>query len=432
MQIRPARIIILSFVSLIALGTLLIYLPWATEQGITLLDALFMSASAVCVTGLVVKDLAVNFTVFGQTVILALFQLGGLGIMTLSTIFALMLGRRITITNRKMLALTFEGIELDIKLLLKWIFVSTLLIELTGTLLLKHFIPGLSMFSAIFHAVSGFCNAGFSLFSDSFISMHTHLAVNFIMIVLILTGGVGFLVLFDLSRWCKAKLFKKDLRLTLHSKIVIVTTVILIFTWTIFLFVTEQNQVLQSYSLGNKWLAACFQSVTARTAGLNTIEIANLQASSKLFLGTLMFIGASPGSTGGGIKTVTLALLILGVLTLLKGGEQIKIGNRAIPIYLFEKAVVIVMLSLIWVIAAMTILFIIERHQPLDLIFEVISAFGTVGLSCGITDSLTPPGKFIIILTMLFGRIGPMTLAIALANKEDANFKLPEEGVMVG
>jgi trk system potassium uptake protein len=432
MQIKPARIIITSFLSAIIAGTLLLLLPVSACHRISFIDALFTATSAICVTGLIVQDTGSFFTPLGQTVILGLFQLGGLGIMTFSTIFALMLGRRITITGRKTLLLAFENVEFDIKLLLKSIIIFTVVIELLGAVLLKTYLPDIGFFSAIFHAISAFCNAGFSLFANSFQDFRSLTSVNIIMTLLIICGGLGFLVLFDIICWLKAKALKRNVRLTLHSKIVLTVSLALILIGGLLLFTIEREQLFAEYSLGNKIFASYFQSVTARTAGFNTVDIETLQPGSKLVLSGLMFIGASPGSTGGGIKTVTFALIILGLMALLRSSPQIKTAKRAIPLEVFEKAITIFVLGIVWIFFSTLMLSITDGGKFLDMLFEVISAFGTVGLSCGLTPNLTLAGKSIIILTMFLGRIGPMTLAIALASRDEADFKLPEENVMVG
>ena len=432
MQIKPARIIIFSFLSVIIAGTLLLLLPASTSQQVSFIDALFTATSATCVTGLIVKDTGSFFTPLGQGIIMLLFQFGGLGIMTLSTIFALMLGRRITITGRKTLSLAFENVEFDMKLLLKGIVIFTILIELLGACLFKLFFPEMGIFSALFHSVSAFCNAGFSLFETSFQKFRSLGSINILTTTLIIAGGLGFLVLFDLMRWVKGKILKKSSRLTLHSKIVMVVSLILILVGMSSIFIIEGDHLFSEYSFSEKCFASYFQSVTARTAGFNTVEIGGLQKGSKLMLGALMFIGASPGSTGGGIKTVTFALVVLGLIALLRRSAQIRISKRAIPMHVFEKAIAIFVLSIVWIFFATAVLSIVDNRSFLNILFEVVSAFGTVGLSCGITAGLTTVGKLIIILTMFFGRIGPMTLAIALANRNEADFKLPEENVMVG
>ena len=299
-------------------------------------------------------------------------------------------------------------------------------------MLLRFYLPEISPFSALFHAVSAFCNAGFSLFSTSFQQFRSDIFINCLITALIISGGLGFLVLYDISRWLRFKVRKKDVRLALHTKIVLSVSIILIILGTLFLLVAENQSLFGGYAFKDRILASYFQSVSARTAGFNTVEINSLRPGSKLFVATIMFIGASPGSTGGGIKTVTFALVLVGIITLLKGKKQIRLFRRAIPLQLIDKAVVIFVLSLIWIIFATILLLFIENKTSLNLFFEVVSAFGTVGLSSGITPDLTTLGKFIIILTMFFGRIGPMTLAIALAKRDEADFKLPEENVMVG
>ncbi len=432
MQIKPARIIALSFLTAISIGTLLLLLPISTHSGITFIDAFFTAASAVCVTGLTVRNIGTFFTSFGQSVILILFQLGGLGIMAFSTMFALMLGRRITIKDRRTLSVVFENIEVDAGVLLKWMFVFTFIIEGLGVVFLNFYWHDSGIFFALFHSVSAFCNAGFSLFSTSLQGMRSDVLMNLVFIFLIIAGGIGFLVLYDLGRYFKSRLLKKDARLTLHTKMVLVITSALLITGAVFLFASEYQGVLKGLGLKSKILASCFQSVTARTAGFNTVSIDQLKPGSKLLLSMLMFIGASPGSTGGGIKTVTFGLILLGIVAILRGKNQIRFFNRAIPLDLFEKAVVIFALSISWVLFATLVLVFTEQQNVLNIVFEIISAFGTVGLSCGITAKLTVVGKLIIILTMFFGRIGPMTLAIALAKRQEGNFKLPEENVMVG
>ncbi len=432
MQINPARLIITSFLLVIVVGWFLLLLPISTTKGISLIDALFTATSATCVTGLIVKDTPHDFTPFGQGVILILFQLGGLGIMTFSTIFALVIGRRVTMHNRRVLNVVYDNLKIDVKILLRWILTFTILIEFLGVVLLHIFFKDKGVFFSLFHAVSAFCNAGFSLMSDSFQRYKNNLYINLVMSFLIIVGGLGFWVLYDLKRLLTARVKKAEARMALHTKIVILFTIFLIIIGAGLIFSIEYSHVLKNLNWKAKILTSYFQAVTARTAGFNTLDINSLAPATKFILCALMFIGASPGSTGGGIKTVTFALVVMGIVAILKGKNQIRIFNRAIPLDLFEKAIVIFILALIWIALALFLLFIIEDKPPLSLMFEVFSAFGTVGLSCGITPYLTPFGKFIIILTMFLGRIGPMTLAIALTKRAEGEFRLPEEKVMVG
>jgi trk system potassium uptake protein TrkH len=432
MGINPARLIILSFLTVILLGCFLLLLPISTTQGISFIDALFTATSATCVTGLIVKDTPHDFTTFGQTVIMLLFQLGGLGIMTFSTIFALVIGRRVTVQNRKVLSVVYDNLQVDVKMLLKWILAFTVLIEGLGFILLYLHFKSQGPFFSLFHAISAFCNAGFSLISNSFQNYRDNLYVNLSMTFLIITGGLGFWALYDLLRALKAKIKRAEFRVALHTKIVIFVSLCLIILGMLSILGLEYNHILSGLNLKTKILTSYFQSVTARTAGFNTLDINSLNPATKLLLCVLMFIGASPGSTGGGIKTVTFALVVMGVIAILKGKNQVRIFNRAIPLELFEKAIVIFILGLVWICLALFLLLISDSQEPLSLIFEVFSAFGTVGLSTGITPYLTPLGKFIIILTMFLGRIGPMTLAIALTKRAQGEFRLPEEKVMVG
>ncbi len=432
MGINPARLIISSFLTVIFLGCFLLLLPVSTPSGISFIDALFTATSATCVTGLIVRDTPDDFTPFGHMVILLLFQLGGLGIMTFSTIFALVIGRRVTMQNRKVLSVVYDNLQVDIKVLLKWILAFTVLIEGVGFVLLYIPFKSQGVFFSIFHAVSAFCNAGFSLMSSSFQNYRDNIYINLSMTFLIITGGLGFWVLYDLGRVTKAKIKRTEFRMALHTKIVIFLSVGLIIAGTGLILGLEYRNVFTHMGWKTKILAAYFQSVTARTAGFNTVEINSLNPATKFFLCALMFIGASPGSTGGGVKTVTFALVVMGIVAILKGKNQIRIFNRAVPLELFEKAIVIFILGLVWIGLALFLLLISEPQPPVSLMFEVFSAFGTVGLSTGITPYLTPFGKFIIILTMFLGRIGPMTLAIALTKRVQGEIRLPEERVMVG
>jgi len=407
-------------------------IPVSTPSGISFIDALFTATSATCVTGLIVRDTPHDFTPFGHMVIMLLFQLGGLGIMTFSTIFALVIGRRVTMQNRKVLSVVYDNLQVDIKVLLKWILAFTVLIEGVGFVLLYIPFKSQGVFFSIFHAVSAFCNAGFSLMSDSFQRYKNNLYINLVMSFLIIVGGLGFWVLYDLKRLLTARVKKAEARMALHTKIVILFTIFLIIIGAGLIFSIEYSHVLKNLNWKTKILVAYFQSVAARTAGFNTVDINSLNPATKFFLCALMFIGASPGSTGGGVKTVTFALVVMGIVAILKGKNQIRIFNRAVPLELFEKAIVIFILGLVWIGLALFLLLISEPQPPVSLMFEVFSAFGTVGLSTGITPHLTPFGKFIIILTMFLGRIGPMTLAIALTKRVQGEFRLPEERVMVG
>jgi trk system potassium uptake protein TrkH len=432
MGLKPAQIIIFSFLAVICIGTFFLSLPISTTKEIPFVDRLFTATSATCVTGLTVISVPYDLTKFGKIVVMLLFQLGGLGIMSFSTIFALILGKRITIKERQILSLTFGESTIDFKKLLMSIFLFTLFIELIASIVLYFNWGKYSFFSSLFHSISAFCNAGFSLFPDSLMRFRSDGLTNFIMGSLIVIGGIGFLVIVDLGKKFKNIILRKEYKITTHAKIVLTMTFILILTGALFLYLLENKNLFNSLTPNGKILASVFQSITSRTAGFSTIDIGKLSQASKLLLISFMFIGASPGSTGGGIKTVTFLLVLMGIFATFRGKRQLILFRRAIPLEILRKAIVIFLLGLIWIIVAAFLLAVFENRNFLNILFEVTSAFGTVGLSCGITSSLTAFSKLVIIFTMFLGRVGPLTLAIALGTRENGNYKLPEEKVMIG
>ena len=450
-RLNPPQIVLLSFLITIFLGTILLSLPIATanHERLCLIDALFTATSATCVTGLIVKDTGSFFSAFGRGVILALFQAGGLGIMTLSTLFAILLGRRLTIRGNLVIqgALDQHKIE-GLTTLVKYILLVTFGIESLGALLLflrwsrlPEISTGQAIYQSIFHSISAFCNAGFSLFSKSFIGYRGDLYVNLVMTTLILLGGIGFIVLLDIP---KLKFWRKDRalifsRIGLQTKIVLIVTVCLVVAGTIFLFFSERNNALEGLSFKDSFLASYFQAVTSRTAGFNTLHIGGLAIPSLIFLVGLMFIGASPGSTGGGIKTATFGIVIATGISMMKNKDRVSIFGRTIPRHVIRKALIVFIMGLAWVLAFTLLLSIVESARPeepkffLRVLFEVMSAFGTVGLSTGVTPTLTSLGKALIAMTMFAGRVGPLTLALAIAIREEKLvYRYPEERVMVG
>jgi trk system potassium uptake protein len=443
----PARFSILAFAALIGVGTLLLVLPAAsTGKGIGLIDALFTATSASCVTGLAVLDTGKTFGSFGQGVILFLIQVGGLGIMTLSTLFLLLAGRRTSLASRLVIkdALT-DGKERSLPSLLKDVLLFTVGIEGIGAFLLFiRFLPGRNTldagYLALFHAISAFCNAGFSTFSDSLVQFRDDWIVNLTICFLIISGGLGFLVLSELKRKKPVKRRTWE-RLSLHSKIVLSTTGILVLAGTFLLMSTEWKNTLQGMSLPGKFLAAFFQSVTARTAGFNTLPIGSMANESLFLLILLMFIGASPGSCGGGIKTTSLASLVALGYSRIRGKERTHCFKRTLAEGSTGKAISIVLVSgIVVVIATMTILMselgemshVASRGRFLELLFEVVSAFGTVGLSTGVTAGLSGVGKVVIIMVMFVGRLGPLVIAMAMSREFAPRYYYAEETIMIG
>jgi trk system potassium uptake protein TrkH len=438
---KPLILIPITFALIILIGTLLLLLPRAirSPQKISLIDALFTATSATCVTGLTVHDIGSYFSRFGQLIILFLIQIGGLGIMTFTTFFGLILGREISLREQAFLgeALNISSWYKVGQLVFK-ILILVIIIEGLGSLLLylifiPYFGPILhNFYLSVFHAISAFNNAGFSLFNNSLMDFRFHLGINLIITTLIILGGLGFPVLFELFNLLQAKIKKEKRKLSLHSRTVLITTLILILIGTILIFLFEGNRFV-NLNLKNKLLLSYFQSVTSRTAGFSTLPIGNLLPITALVLIILMFIGTSPGSTGGGIKTTTFATILATLKSWLAGQKSVRLFKRSLSSIVIRQAFILCFLAGFWIITATLILTQTENGNLLDILFEVVSAFGTVGLSRGLTPHLTNIGKFIIILTMFVGRTGPMTLAIYIAKKGISEpFKYPEDKVIIG
>ncbi|MBA7497199.1 hypothetical protein ES702_07811 [subsurface metagenome] len=442
LKIKPPWIVILTFVSIIAVGTLLLLLPRATAPGkeTMFMDALFTATSATCVTGLVVLDTGSHFSLLGQLIILSLIQVGGLGLMTFTSFFVLTLGKEFGVKDRTVLRdiLNYRSIG-RIGSLVVSILIITFTIEIVGAIFLYiQFLPynggGLSSaYSAIFHSISAFCNAGFSLYSDSFIKYRNDLGINLTMSSLIILGGLGFIVIVNLLHWAYGYFRHKKEPLSLQSKLVLVVSSLLIIGGTALIFLAEKNGVLSGFSWKEKLLTAYFQSVTARTAGFNTLNIGSVGIFSAFLFIIFMFIGASPGSTGGGIKTSTFATLFLTIRSMTQGKNRVEVFHRTIPPLVVYQALCVAILALGWIASSTLVLSLTESAPFIDIFFEELSAFGTVGLSRGLTSQLTTAGRVVIMLSVLVGRIGPLTLALAMGRgKMKELYQYPEERIMVG
>lgn len=439
MEKSASFIIITTFLSAIVVGALLLLLPFSTVDGsLRIEDAFFTSASAVTVTGLIVVDTANHFTFFGQLVILALLQFGGLGFMTFSTLVILLVGKSISMKDKFIIESDFTtGSYKDIKDLVKKIFFLAFGLELIGAILLYLQFSDLSggnrAFSALFHSISAFCNAGFSIFSNSFENYISVPGINITLMLLIISGGIGFLVLNDIFRYLKRQI-KSFAKFSMHTKIVIMVSTGLIFSGFLVILIEELLNKDNSLPLGAKILSALFQSVTARTAGFNTINLNYLSLASIFIILLLMFIGASPGSTGGGVKTSSLGIVIAYLRSRLRGREKVDLFYRNIPSRTIEKAFMVIILAFLLISISFLLLVSFEDQLKMrELLFETVSAFGTVGLSLGITAQLSLGSKIVIIATMFIGRIGPLTLMIALSKRESkAVFNYPEENIMIG
>ncbi len=431
----------ISFAGAIIIGALILILPLCSQSGrLSFVDALFTSTSAICVTGLVVVDTATHFSLAGQVIILVLVQMGGLGIMTFSTMVLLAAGRSITINDRILVQEGYHpGSPRSFKSLVKNIFVFTVIIEGSGFVLLSlrflrdHPWPR-ALYSGLFHSVSGFCNAGFSVYSDSLMGFRGDVFVNLVMAHLIILGGLGFLVIGETVKAGSGFSRGMKLRLSLHSKMVLISTTILIFGSFFVFLALEKDRALQSFSWKDKILASFFQAVTPRTAGFNTVDLTTLGTATILLLMLLMFIGASPGSTGGGVKTSTFGVVLAFVRSKVAARDSVHMFYRTIPSDNVVKALTLIALSLSLVFVAG---FVVLVNQPgillRDVFFEVFSGFGTVGLSLGITSRLSALSKIMVILMMYAGRIGPLTLLLAFSRRRAlGKFEFIEERVLIG
>lgn len=451
-RLRPQHQLIITFFVLILTGSVVLTLPGMTTQGgISYVDALFTATSAVCVTGLIVKDTGDDFTRLGQWVLLILIQLGGLGIMCFSTLLLLLLGKRPSLTQDTVLENTFVYSPMkNLHKLILVILLFTFLAEFLGTLaFFVHWVKilpiGEALFTSLFHAVSAFCNAGFCLFSDSFIAYHDSWLLNTNSIILITAGGIGFVVLLEIFHLFAHGHQADDTRrrlVSLHTKLTVLTTVVLLAAGAIFFFVLEYGNALNGMDLLTKGLVSLFQSVTARTAGFNTIDFGQLSNATLFFFVFLMFIGASPGSCGGGIKTTTAAVFFAIVRSHLRGQRHTTVMSRAIPQGTIARTVGVVISSALVIGFALVLLLVVQLGNSahtetgntfLEYLFETVSAFGTVGLSMGATEKLTGAGKLLIIAVMFIGRLGPLTLAFSLRpSQTEERFHYTEENVMIG
>ena len=442
LRIRPTQLLLILFLGVILIGSLLLMLPFSTINGVRMgaLNALFIATSATCVTGLSTLSLAENFSLFGQIVVLTLVQIGGLGIMTISSSMTILIGksfgRKDQIVMQNLLDISSQeeliGMIVDIIRYTFWIELWGGVI-LTFAFLYEDFEFGKAVYYGFFHSISAFCNAGFSLFPDSLESFSGNAFVYLPIAALITLGGLGFIVLKEVQAvvWKGRKLVD----IGLHSRIVLVTSFILTIIGTFVFFFGEFLGSIDTLGFGQKWGNALFQSVTLRTAGFNTIPLGQLQTHTIYFMTLFMFIGASPGSTGGGIKTSTFAIMIQSIRSTLRGRNRVEFFQRTIPNMLVVRATALSIISVIVTTSFIFIMMAVEKEQSfLTVFFEVVSASGTVGLSLGITPHLSALGKILISALMFIGRVGPLTLVLAIGErKEDiGKFEYPEGRLMIG
>ncbi|MDF1581111.1 MAG: TrkH family potassium uptake protein [Desulfuromonadales bacterium] len=449
-KFSPAQALIFYYATSILIGAILLATPAAANgDPLTFLDALFTATSAQCVTGLIVVDTGTRLSLFGQSVVLLLIQIGGLGIMTFSVYLFIYLRVGVSARGRWIINETLMHSPISSwRELIRDIIVLTLVIEAVGALLLSStFIPQLGfwpgLYSAIFHSISAFCNAGFALFPDSLVGYRANGLVNATIMVLIILGGIGFLVMRELLQVGRARI-KGEIRrvkFSLHTRIVLVTTTFLIVYGAIVIGSLEADNALAGMSVAEGSWTALFQSVTARTAGFNTIDLSAFRVPTLFLIIFLMFIGASPGSAGGGVKTTSLALFFAIFYSRLKGNPHTSLFRRTLPDDATTKALALVLLAIILVALALFGLLLVQapdlahegQREFLNYLFETFSAFGTVGLSIGATAKLNAAGKTIIILLMFVGRVGLLTMAFAIAGRTQRFApRYAEENIMIG
>lgn len=428
----------MSFLVVILIGAILLSLPIASVDGnsVGFVNAFFTASSATAVTGLVVANTATQWTMFGKVVIITLIQIGGLGTITLFSIATVLLGKKVSLQQR---LLVKEQLNItSMSGIVKWvIYVTkiTFLIEFTGALLLSFsLIPKYGfktgVWYSIFHAISAFCNAGFDLFGDSIVSYSGDIYINMIICGLVIMGGLGFLVYMDIYN---SRNFRN---LKMHSKVVISVSVFLLIIGTVATLLIEYNNSLSigDFGFGHKVLASFFQSTVTRTAGFNSIDIGQVHDATAIIYIFLMFIGGSPASTAGGLKTTTFAVMVFSTIGMVRGEHDIVIFNRKIDkeVILRALAITIVCISLVVIVTMAIAIVEHDRFDSLDILFETVSAFGTVGMSRGITPHLSDISKIILGFTMFIGRVGPTTIAVGLMKTKPSSIKYASGKILVG
>ena len=450
-KFKPTQIIVMGFAFFILIGASLLSLPIASNNGdsVGIINALFTATSAVCVTGLAVVNTMEHWTMFGKVVILFLIQIGGLGFMTITTMLFLLLGKKIRFKERLVIQEALNHYSLSgMVRITKNILIGTMLMEIVGAIILSiKFVPvygSYGIFMGLFHSISAFCNAGFDIIGEASLTPYVHdTVINFTIMILIVIGGIGFSVWIDFIKVYKEVKEKRRTgksifqKLSLHSKLVLVLTFGLIGIGFVFILLFEWNnpETMGTFSIKNKLLSALFHSITPRTAGFSTLAVSEMGDATKLFTMILMYIGGSPGGTAGGIKTVTMGVLFVSVLSTIRAKEDVEIFQRRIPEKIVQRSLAVIMISIALVMGSTMLLSITENSSFMEVFFEAVSAFATVGLSLGITENLTDFGKIFIIITMFVGRLGPVTMAVAFSLKgsqKKCSIKKPEEKVMVG
>lgn len=439
-KFSEVQVLALGFFIVIFIGGTILSLPISSASGeaTNFLDSIFTATSATCVTGLVTVDTGTHWNLFGQTVIMILIEIGGLGFMSFATFISVLIGRRITLKSRLLMqeAMNTFNIQGLVKMLKK-VMLFTFIIQFIGALILStQLIPEFGVargiYISIFSSISTFCNAGFDLFGNfnSYTTYYDNSIILLTVSALIAIGGLGFIVLLELYN------YKSTKKLSLHAKVVLLITTILIVGGTIVMFILEYNNpnTLGNMNIKDKIVNSIVASISPRTAGINSVPIDKMTTTSKFITVILMFIGGSPGSTAGGLKTSTFGIILCTAISVIKGKENADIFGRTIPRGLQLKAVTLLIIGMGLVTTVTMALTIAEPNEAfLDVLYEATSAFGTVGLTTGVTQRLSEPGKIIIIMLMYLGRVGPLTVVMALiSRKKGTNYKYPEGKILIG
>lgn len=437
-KLKGVQILALSFIGVISIGSILLSLPISSKNGevTNFLDAIFVATSATCITGLTTVNTAEHWSTFGQLIIMLLIEIGALGFISFAVLFSIVIGKKITLRERLIIqeALNTFSIQGLVKLV-RYIIGFSLLVQFFGALLLStQFVPeyGIKtgLYYSVFHSISSFGNAGFDLFGDSLIRYNSNVVVITVISIISIIAGLGFTV------WNEIYEFKNNKKLSVHSKIVIITTVILIFGGAFFIFLFEYNNqgTFGNMTLQDKILNSFFASVTPRTVGFLSVNIVNMTTASKFLIILLMFIGGSPGSTAGGIKTVTFAILFLTIRSVIKGREDTEAFGRKFSKELIYKAVTLIFLGVSLLIIVTMILCLTEKGVPFStLLYETTAALGTAGLTLDLTPNLSNIGKILIMALMYIGRVGPLTVLLALRkNDKKRGYKYPEAKILIG